>query len=827
MRVYGIELHQGSVISNANIESASILPLSGTSRGQLFFRTADDTLHVRNSANTEWLPLHIKNLEDLDDVSIDGAIHGQSLVFDELDEKWKPVTISSDLETIVLNDITDVDVSDSTNDGWILSYNESTEKWEGIEETNYLSVLTNNVLVDGTFSHDDGNGTIVVVSLRARNLPFEDNTGGSPILYAENVKDAILEVKDLAITSTAVSSVVDSLSVNGTVSHNDGAGEGIVIDFNPQNIPFATALSPAYLQSDNVRDAIDEVYQIVDNKVIEEDTTFYIASDGHDVTGDGTSGTPWASPHKALDFLNDKLFSEGIKITIQCTGGDYTFTEPMIVRHSQGSQIELIGASLLGNKPKKFKLPDFTDPLNPIQDARDVDDIHATMAALPIDADDTTREAAADDDVSNNNILLHERFSTRFLFTDCSAIQFENGCGLNLVDNILFEGNHSIYYIDGVLVLPEYSFLEIGENVAFANFFTSFVFCQGGTLVINEPLILNMYGGITVSNNGNCTFKGLTAGSFTDSSDVPSGIIHYGNNPEARQISNSSSSIKLSNMSFIGGTDSGNMAVGGRINFNGCCFVGTELTGDDDKLFQVMEGGHIELSSNETMITGINDGYLFHAENGNINTYDDGNPTINIKGCNSVIAYVYSNSLLRLKSPTLTNNVITEMYCNYDSTIQPIGNWSIDDTNTGIALNVSQGGRIIINEPGTGNISANAALSTIWGRMTYDGSFIGDTNLLSSNKKWILAENDITVVNGDKILVNAENNDVIITLPITPKNDDEIRVKLIRNNGGSPMNILYIDPSSELINDAAGISDVASVLYKDITLVYHTYGWWA
>jgi hypothetical protein len=51
-------------------------------------------------------------------------------------------------------------------------------------------------------------------------------------------------------------------------------------------------------------------------------TTFYISTSGNDSTGDGSSGSPWASLGKALTYLNG--YALLADVTIQITDGTYT-----------------------------------------------------------------------------------------------------------------------------------------------------------------------------------------------------------------------------------------------------------------------------------------------------------------------------------------------------------------------------------------------------------------------------------------------------------------------------------------------------------------------
>lgn len=57
-------------------------------------------------------------------------------------------------------------------------------------------------------------------------------------------------------------------------------------------------------------------------------TTYYVATTGSDTTGDGSASNPWATPHKALDYLSSKSLkvTEGFpRVTISVGVGTYNF----------------------------------------------------------------------------------------------------------------------------------------------------------------------------------------------------------------------------------------------------------------------------------------------------------------------------------------------------------------------------------------------------------------------------------------------------------------------------------------------------------------------
>ena len=78
--------------------------------------------------------------------------------------------------------------------------------------------------------------------------------------------------------------------------------------------------------------------------VITASLTLYIATTGSDATGDGSSGSPWATPHKAFDYLSRYRIQAGINIFITCLAGNYAFgSNRLEINHADGAQIYLQG----------------------------------------------------------------------------------------------------------------------------------------------------------------------------------------------------------------------------------------------------------------------------------------------------------------------------------------------------------------------------------------------------------------------------------------------------------------------------------------------------
>ncbi len=86
-------------------------------------------------------------------------------------------------------------------------------------------------------------------------------------------------------------------------------------------------------------------------QVIGTGLTLYVDPTGNDTTGDGTVGNPWATPHKAYDYLRDFRVKENAAVTISCAAGTYAFSTQLNLSHNDGDRITLQGAALTGATP--------------------------------------------------------------------------------------------------------------------------------------------------------------------------------------------------------------------------------------------------------------------------------------------------------------------------------------------------------------------------------------------------------------------------------------------------------------------------------------------
>lgn len=124
-----------------------------------------------------------------------------------------------------------------------------------------------------------------------------------------------------ATTESTVESAIDTLanltSVQGRTITLTDAGADAVFGWDDsanayQNLSAADARAALSLVSGtNVR------------LKLTADTTYNVATTGNDVTGDGSVGTPWATPQHAYDYLAQNVDTAGHSVTIKMADGTY------------------------------------------------------------------------------------------------------------------------------------------------------------------------------------------------------------------------------------------------------------------------------------------------------------------------------------------------------------------------------------------------------------------------------------------------------------------------------------------------------------------------
>lgn len=76
-------------------------------------------------------------------------------------------------------------------------------------------------------------------------------------------------------------------------------------------------------------------------KILSSSLDVYVSTTGNDSTGDGTSGSPWATIDKALDYINSRILRANYTIYVE--KGSYTETDILSIGHDNGGHITISG----------------------------------------------------------------------------------------------------------------------------------------------------------------------------------------------------------------------------------------------------------------------------------------------------------------------------------------------------------------------------------------------------------------------------------------------------------------------------------------------------
>lgn len=79
--------------------------------------------------------------------------------------------------------------------------------------------------------------------------------------------------------------------------------------------------------------------------IIRANRTLYIATTGNDTTGNGSSGAPWLTVGKALDYLKDKWIPYGVTVTAKLGDGSFGISTVITIDHPCGGQINIVGTN--------------------------------------------------------------------------------------------------------------------------------------------------------------------------------------------------------------------------------------------------------------------------------------------------------------------------------------------------------------------------------------------------------------------------------------------------------------------------------------------------
>ncbi len=229
---------------------------------------------------------------------------------------------------------------------------------------------------------------------------------------------------------------------------------------------------------------------------ITADLILYVETTGNDTTGDGSIGTPYASPHKALEFLSTKTLQTGVIVTVQLGAGEFNLTESLVIDSPFASQIYILGEPLILVKPDGVWYVPTYGPY---------DNTSKYVCTTQAQGDDETDRAV-------NIALTKERYETILNFTGCDGL---------VVDGSIL-GN-----INNVAILSDSAGTYTACNIGLTKSAPSGI--NFGLVDDCNVAILGWDSAIEGEGPANINCGGVQFGHNTTNLNVTSGFINFGN----------------------------------------------------------------------------------------------------------------------------------------------------------------------------------------------------------------------------------------------------------------------------------------------------------
>lgn len=181
---------------------------------------------------------------------------------------------------------------------------------------------------------NSGGGEPLALAKAGINLPFKTITAGTGVNLTPSATE--LEI--------AASGALTAHDIDGSFHETTEDDEGAVLSGNSS---VASPKSPIFIK-----------------RFLDEDLDLYIAPDGDDTTGDGTTGNPWFSPNRALEHIAGWHLVENVRIIMKDTDAGtstfYDWLETQELKHPQGGQIKIIPENVELYEDKTIGTPVFT-----------------------------------------------------------------------------------------------------------------------------------------------------------------------------------------------------------------------------------------------------------------------------------------------------------------------------------------------------------------------------------------------------------------------------------------------------------------------------------
>ena len=363
------------------------------------------------------------------------------------------------------------------------------------------------VIWDGAAWVGVGGGSGTVTGVTA-SLPLVSSGGATPNLTLNLGLGTAVNGSNIAVSipvaSTAPAAGTGAAqALNGSLYWDDGVGS-LFIRYNNGG-------TPTWVQASG------------SSNVITTNATYYVATTGNDTTGNGSLATPWATPHKAMEYLSAFVIKQGVAVTVSVADGSYTFTTPLNLNHPNGSQIFINGGTTTG-----------TRPTTTLTGGNAVGNTGATLAA--------------------NDLLLNAYYNTKWQFNGVNGLVSNTGGGVT-VNTVLIRGNASVNG-SGVLASGSGGSITLGNTVAVNNFGNVGIAADFGGSVLGIS--------VTVTNSGFVGYQTGTGGSISCNTSYSS------NNGSHGVATDGGGSISFLNSRSINNGGSGvQTGYGGSINATG------------------------------------------------------------------------------------------------------------------------------------------------------------------------------------------------------------------------------------------------------------------
>jgi hypothetical protein len=248
----------------------------------------------------------------------------------------------------------DITVADDDNESFTINQNDVTNNPEALIISNTGSGDSIQINTDEFTVDQNGNTRIRTGDgpyLRLENSTHEDTDGGRESHLEFKGEQSGGELSTLARITGQHDGAVDDEKGALVFKVNDGNDsdtptERFKIESDGTlNVAGTTDYETLVTADDDIpnKKYVDDSIPGGGLTVISSNTTYYIATDGNDTTGDGSSGTPWLTIAKTVDYLKDKWVNNDVTVTIQAANGTYSQSTTNNIEHPCSSRIKYQG----------------------------------------------------------------------------------------------------------------------------------------------------------------------------------------------------------------------------------------------------------------------------------------------------------------------------------------------------------------------------------------------------------------------------------------------------------------------------------------------------